>query len=149
MLGASRIRSWFSSAAWDLAFKQVRAEIRIGRDGTIRADIWVNALLNDGDEDDASSMPRVSNVISLSQAREDLTRYLVSMIEHRHRMWRRYPVLRNLAQSSCTGRGALGDAYLRFLRRDLEASCGHRTGLSRRDRSTDMPVSDEGHSEGC
>jgi hypothetical protein len=132
-----------------LAFKQVRAEIRIGRDGTIRADIWVNALLNDGDDDDARSIPDVSNVISLSQAREDLTRCLVSMIDHRHRMWRRYPVLRNLAQSSFTGPEALADAYLRFLRRDLEALCGHRAGPRGSPGSTDVPAIDEGHSEGC
>lgn len=148
MLGASRIRSWFSSTAWDLAFRQVRAEVRIGRNGTIRADIWVNALLNDGEDDDALSVPDASNVISLSQAREDLTRYLVSVIDHRHRTWKRYPVLRNLAQSSCTGPEALGDAYLRFLRRDLEAPCEHRAGPRRNPGSTDIPGSDEVHSEG-
>lgn len=119
--GAPRIRPSFSSTAWDLAFREVRAEIRNSRAGRVRVELWVNALLNDGDDGDDLPDVGPSNVISLCQARLELTRQLVSLIDARHQTWRRYPVLGVLAESCGWEPEALGEAYLRHLRRDLEA----------------------------
>ena len=126
-LGAPRISSGFSSTAWDLAFSEVRAEIRNSRNGRVRVELWVNALLNDGD--DEGVLPGTAgNVISLCQARLELTRHLVAVIDERHRTWKWYPVLAVLAETSGWEPEALGQAYLGHLRRDLEAASEPRTG---------------------
>ena len=124
---ARRIRPGFSSTAWDLAFSEVWAEIRNSRSGRVRVELWVNALLDDGDYEGALSQLD-PNVISLSRARLELTRHLVSLIDERHRVLKRYPVLAVLAESSGWEPEALGLVYLRHLRRDLEAVSAPRTG---------------------
>ena len=134
--GAPRIRSSFSRTAWDLAFSEVRAEIRSGRTGRVRVELWVNALLNDGEGDGVLLDAAASNLISLSRARLELTRHLVSVIDERHRVLKRYPVLAVLAETSGWEPEALGLAYLRHLRRDLEAISEPRTGPKRTGGST-------------
>lgn len=110
-----------------MAFSQVQAEIRSGRTGRVRAELWVNALLNDGD--DEGVLPEVApNVISLCRARLEMTRHLVAAIDERHRVLKRYPVLAVLAETYGWEPEALGLAYLRHLRRDLEAASAPRTG---------------------
>ena len=146
--GAPRISSGFSSTAWDLAFREVRAEILSSRNGRIRVELWVNALLNDGDEEGMLSDAAPSSVISLCRARLELTRHLVSLIDDRHRVLKRYPVLAVLAQSSGWEPEALGLAYLRHLRRDLEAVSAPRTGSKRAGGSALTPSAVEGHPEG-
>lgn len=131
MPGALRIRSGFSSAAWDLAFREVRVEIRGGQYGPVRAELRVHALLDDGDYEAALTDPRPSNVVALCQARLDLIQRLVSLIDERHRVWRKYPVLPILAKSSGWDSEALGAAYLRHLRQDLQAASARRTGSKR------------------
>ncbi len=131
-----RIRSGFSSTAWDLAFSQVQAEIRTSRTGRVRVELWVNALLNDGEGDGVLLDAAASNLISLSRARLELTRHLVSVIDERHRVLKRYPVLAVLAETSGWEPEALGLAYLRHLRRDLEAIREPRTGPKRTGGST-------------
>jgi hypothetical protein len=146
-LGALRIRSSFSSTAWDLAFSQVQAEIRRCRNGGVRAELWVNALLNDGD--DEGVVPGTNgNIMSLCRARLELTRRLVALIEDRHRTWKRYPVLAVLAESHGGEPEALGLAYLRHLRRDLETASAPRTGPKRTGGSAVALSIVEGHSEG-
>ena len=105
----------------------MRAEIRSSRTGRVRVELWVNGLLNDGD--DEGVLPEVApDVISLWRARLELTRRLVAAINERHRILRRYPVLAVLAQSHGWEPEALGLAYLRHLRRNLEAVREPRTG---------------------
>ncbi len=131
-----------------MAFREVRAEIRPSRNGRVRAELWVNALLSDGGNDDVLPDAASSNVISFCQARLELTRQLVSLIDERHQTWKRYPVLGVLAQSIGWEPEALGEAYLRHLRRDLEAISEPRTGQKR---TLGSPVAlriIEGHSEG-
>lgn len=109
----------------------MRAEIRSSRTGRVRVELWVNALLNDGDNEDALPNTGPSNVISLSHARLELSQQLVSLIDAHHQIWRQYPVLGVLAQSCGWEPEALGEAYLRHLRRDLEAVSAPRTGSNR------------------
>ena len=126
-LAAPQIRSKFSSTAWDLAFSQVRAEIR--RTPThLRVDLWVNALLNDGEDEGGVPDTTSSNIIFLCRARLELTRRLVEMIYERHRTWKRYPVLAVLAETHGWEPEALGQAYLLHLRRDLERAREFRAG---------------------
>lgn len=148
MPGALRIRSGVSSAAWDLAFKEVRVEIRGGQYGPLRAELRVNALLDDGDYEAALTDPQPSNVIALSEARLDLTRRLVSLIDQRHRVWRKYPVLPILAKSSGWDSEALGLAYLHHLRRDLEDISEPRRAPKQAGSSAVALRVVEGHSEG-
>lgn len=146
-LGAPRIRSSFSSTAWDLAFSEMRAEIRTSRNGSVRVELWVNALLNDGD--DEGVVPEVApNVISLWRARLELTRHLVAAIDERHRVLKRYPVLAVLAETHGWEPEALGQAYLRHLRRGLEAVSEPRTGPNQSLGSAVALSIAEGHSEG-
>lgn len=147
-LGAPRISSRFSSTAWDLAFNEVRAEIRSSRTGGVRVELWVNALLNDGGDEGMLSDAAPSNVISLCRARLELTRHLVAVIDDRHRTWKRYPVLAVLAETSGWEPEALGLAYLRHLRRDLEATSAPRTGPKRTGGSAVALSIVEGHPEG-
>ena len=105
-----------------MAFSEVRAEIRNSRNGRVRVELWVNALLNDGDDEGVSPNAAASNLISFFRARLELTRRLVAVIDDRHRTWKRYPVLAVLAETHGWEPEALGLAYLRHLRRDLEAS---------------------------
>tara|TARA_R110000850_G_scaffold80827_1_gene173427 strand:- start:201 stop:599 length:399 start_codon:yes stop_codon:yes gene_type:complete len=131
-----------------LAFREVRAEILNSRTGRIRVELWVNALLNDGDDEGMLSDAAPSSVISLCRARLELTRHLVSLIDDRHRVLKRYPVLAVLAQSSGWEPEALGLAYLRHLRRDLEAVSAPRTGPKQDGGSAVTLSIVEGHSEG-
>ena len=146
--GTPRIRSSFSSTAWDLAFSEVRAEIRSSRTGRVRVELWVNASLNDGDDEDVLSGAAASNVISFCRARLELTRHLVALIDERHRVLKRYPVLAVLAESSGWEPEALGLAYLRHLRRDLESVSAPRTGPNQSGGSVVALPIVEGHSEG-
>lgn len=145
-LGAPRIRSGFSSTAWDLAFSQVRAEIRPSRTGRVRVELWVNALLNDGE--DEGVLPDASNIVSLARARLELTRHLVSVIDERHGVLKRYPVVAVLAETSGWEPEELGLAYLRHLRRDLEAANAPRTAPKRTGGSAVALSVVEGRSEG-
>ena len=146
-LGVRRIRQGFSSTAWDLAFSQVRAEIRNSRSGRIRVELWVNALLNDGDDGDV--FPELApKVISFSRARLELTRQLAAVIDERHRVLKRYPVLAVLAETHGWEPEALGLAYLRHLRRDLEAASAPRTGPKQAGGSAVALSVVVGHSEG-
>lgn len=111
-----------------MAFSEVRAEIRNSRTGRVRVELWVNALLNDGDDEGVPPDAAASNLISLSRARLELTRHLVGLIDERHRVLKRYPVLAVLAETHGWEPEALGRAYLRHLRRDLEAASAPRTG---------------------
>jgi hypothetical protein len=130
-----------------LAFGEVRAEIRSSRSGRVRVELWVNALLNDGDDDGV--LPGTDgNVMSLCQARLALTRRLVALIDDRHRTWKRYPVLAVLAETHGWEPEALGQAYLRHLRRDLEAVSEPRTGSKRTGGSAVALSRVEGHPEG-
>jgi hypothetical protein len=116
-----------------LAFSEVRAEIRSSRNGRVRVELWVNALLNDEDDEGVLPDAAPSNVISLCRARLELTRHLVAAIDERHRVLKRYPVLAVLAETSGWEPEALGQAYLRHLRRDLEAISEPRRGPKRTD----------------
>ena len=131
-----------------MAFSEVRAEIRNSRTGRVRVELWVNALLNDGDDDGALSDAAASNLISLSRARLELTRHLVSLIDERHRVLKRYPVLAVLAETHGWEPEALGLAYLRHLRRDLEAASEPRTGPKQAGGSAVTLSIVGGHSEG-
>jgi len=131
-----------------LAFREVRAEILSSRNGRIRVELWVNALLNDGDDEGVLPNAAPSNVISLCRARLELTRHLVSLIDDRHRVLKRYPVLAVLAASNGWEPEALGEAYLRHLRRDLEAVSAPRTGPELDGGSAVTLSIVEGHSEG-
>ena len=146
-LGAPRIRSGFSSTPWDLAFSEVQAEIRSSRSGRVRVELWVNALLNDGD--DEGVLPGTDgNFMSLCRARLELTRRLVALIDDRHRTWKRYPVLAVLAKTHGWEAEALGLAYLRHLRRDLEAISEPRRGPKQAGGSAVALRVVEGHFEG-
>ena len=131
-----------------MAFGEVRAEIRSSRSGRIWVELWVQAFLNDGDDEGALSDVAASNLISLSRARLDLTRRLVALIDDRHRTWKRYPVLAVLAETHGWEPEALGQAYLRHLRRDLEAVSEPRTGPKQAGGSAVTLSIVEGHSEG-
>ena len=131
-----------------MAFGEVRAEIRNSRAGRARVELWVNALLNDGDDEDMLSDAALSNVIVLCSARLDLTRRLVAVINDRHRTWKRYPVLSALAETHGWEPEALGQAYLRHLRRDLEAISAPRTGPKQSGGSAVTLSIVGGHSEG-
>ena len=126
----------------------MRAEIRNSRNGLVRVELWVNALLQDEDDEGALSDAAASNLITLSGARLALTRHLVSLIDDRHRALKRYPVLAILAQSSGWEPEALGLAYLRHLRRDLEAVSAPRTGPKQAGGSAVTLSIVEGHPEG-
>lgn len=89
-----------------------------------------------------------SNVISLCQARLELTRHLVAVIDERHRVLKRYPVLAVLAETSGWEPEALGLAYLRHLRRDLEVANAPRAGSKRTGGSAIALSAVEGHPEG-
>ena len=131
-----------------MAFDEVRAEIRNSRAGRARVELWVNALLND--EDDECVLPDAapSNVVSLCRARLELTRHLVAVIDERHRVLKRYPVLAVLAETHGWEPEALGLAYLRHLRRDLEAASAPRTGPKQAGGSPVALRVVEGRSEG-
>ena len=131
-----------------MAFREVRAEILGSRNGRVRVELWVNALLNDGDEEGMLSDAAPSNVISLCRARLELTRHLVSLIDDRHRVLKRYPVLAVLAASSGWEPEALGLAYLRHLRRDLNAVSAPRTGPKQAGGGAVTLSIVEGHPEG-
>ena len=126
----------------------MRAEVRSSRTGRVRVELWVNALLNDGDDEGVLSSPVPSNVTSLCRARLELTRHLVSLIDERHRTWKRYPVLAVLAEAHGWEPEALGLAYLRHLRRDLDVASEPRTGPNRTVRSQVSLNLVQGHSEG-
>lgn len=104
-------------------------------------------MLDDGDDEGALSQLD-PNVISLSRARLELTRHLVSLIDERHRVLKRYPVLAVLAESSGWEPEALGLAYLLHLRRDLEGVSATRTGPKPSGGSVVALRAVEGHSEG-
>ena len=106
----------------------MRAEIRLTPRGNLRAEVWVNALLNDSEDEDQLSVGVASNAISFEDAKLHLIRQLVQLIDDRHRVWRRYPVLEVLAQSHGCDADALGPAYLRHLREDIETASAPRTG---------------------
>lgn len=146
--GAPRIRSGFSGAAWDLAFREVRVEIRYDSTGRYRAHLWVNALLNDSQEEGPGADAAQANVTSFSLARIGLTRRLVDLIDKRHRAWMRYPLLSALAKSEGRRPEVLAEAYLRFLRRDLGSAREPRTGSERIVGSLVALRVVEGHSEG-
>jgi hypothetical protein len=131
-----------------LAFSEVRAEIRNSRNGRVRVELWVNALLHD--EDDEGVLPNAAalNLISLSRARLELTRHLVAVIDERHRVLKRYPVLAVLAETHGREPEALGLAYLHHLRRDLEAISEPRRGPKQAGGSAVALSIVEGHSEG-
>ncbi len=143
-----RIRQGFSSTAWDLAFSEVQAEIRNSRAGRVRVELWVNALLNDEDDEGVLPDAAPSNLISLCRARLELTRHLVAVIDDRHRTWKRYPVLAVLAETSGWEPEALGQAYLRHLRWDLEGLSAPRTGPKQAGGSMVALRVVEGRSEG-
>lgn len=104
-------------------------------------------MLNDGDAEGV--LPEVApNVISLWRARLEMTRHLVAVIDDRHRTWKRYPVLAVLAETSGWEPEALGQAYLRHLRRNLEAVNAPRTGPKRAGGSAVALRVVEGHFEG-
>lgn len=105
-------------------------------------------MLNDGDDVGTLSDAAASNLISLSRARLELTRHLVSLIDERHRVLKRYPVLAVLAETHGWEPEALGLAYLRHLRRDLEANSEPRRGSKRTDGNLVTLSVVEGHSEG-
>jgi len=126
----------------------VRAEIRSSRTGRVRVELWVNALLNDGDDEGMLSDVAASNLISLSRARLELTRHLVAVIDERHRVLKRYPVLAVLAETHGWEPEALGLAYLRHLRRDFEAVSAPRTGPKQAAGSAVTLSIVEGHPEG-
>ena len=146
-LGAPRISLGFSSTAWDLAFSEVRAEIRSSRSGRIWVELWIDAMLNEGDDEGGLPNAAPSNVVSLCRARLQLTRHLVALIDERHRTWKRYPVLAVLAECQGWEPGALGLAYLRHLRRDLEAVSAPHTGPKQAGGSVVAPSAVEGCSE--
>lgn len=86
--------------------------------------------------------------MTLCRARLELTRRLVALIDDRHRTWKRYPVLAVLAETHGWEPEALGLAYLRHLRRDLEAASAPRTGPKRTGGIAVALSVVEGHSEG-
>jgi hypothetical protein len=131
-----------------LAFSEVRAEIRNSRNGRVRVELWVNALLNDGDDEGELSDAAPANIVSLCEARLQLTRRLVALIDDRHRTWKRYPVLAVLAETHGWEPEALGLAYLRHLRRDLEVASAPRAGPKQAGGSAVALRVVEGHSEG-
>jgi hypothetical protein len=105
-------------------------------------------LLNDEDDEGVLPDAAPSNLISLSRARLDLTRHLVALIDERHRTWKRYPVLAVLAETHGWEPEALGLAYLRHLRRDLEAVSAPRTGAKQAGGSAVALCVVAGHPEG-
>lgn len=106
----------------------MRAEIRLTPRGRLRAEVWVNALLNDSEDEDELFAAGASNIMSFADAKLNLIRRLVQLIDDRHGVWRRYPVLEVLARSHGRDEEVLGPAYLRHLRRDLETASASRTG---------------------
>ena len=126
----------------------MRAEIWLTHRGKLRAEVWVDALLNDSDDEAGLSEDAVSNIISFEDAKLNLTRQLVQLIDDRHRVWRRYPVLEVLARSHGCDPEVLGPEYLRHLRRDLDTSSAPRTGSKRPAGSAVALRIAEGHSEG-
>jgi hypothetical protein len=131
-----------------MAFSEVRAEIRSSRNGRVRVELWVNALLDEGDDEGVLRHAAPSNIVSLSRARLELTRQLVALIDERHRTWKRYPVLAVLAETHGWEQEALGQAYLRHLRRDLEVVIEPCTGAKPTGGSAVALSIVEGHSEG-
>ena len=105
-------------------------------------------MLNDGEDDGMLSDAASSNVTSLCQARLALTRHLVALIDERHRVLKRYPVLAVLAESSGWEPKALGLAYLRHMRLDLEVANAPRAGPKPIGGSAVTLSVVEGHSEG-
>ena len=105
-------------------------------------------MLNDGEGDGVLLDAAASNLISLSRARLELTRHLVSVIDERHRVLKRYPVLAVLAENHGREPEALGLAYLRHLRRDLEAISEPRRGPKQAGGSAVALRVVEGRSEG-
>lgn len=105
-------------------------------------------MLNDGDDEGVLPNAAASNLISLSRARLELTRHLVAVIDERHQVLKRYPVLAVLVETSGWEPEALGLAYLRHLRRDLEVANAPRTGLKRTGGSAVALSAVEGHPEG-
>lgn len=146
-MGAWLTRTAYSSAAWDLAFRHVRAEIRRRPNGSLRPDLWIDGLLNDGGDEDGSSVTGQSAVISFASARQELVRDLVALIEGHHRVWKRYPVLPILAKANVDPE-AIGQAYLLHLRRHLETSSEPRTGSKQAGGSVITLSVVQGHSEG-
>ena len=126
----------------------MRADIRPGPRGRLRAEIWVNALLDDLPDDDDRPDAMPENVTSLIARRQGLIRHLVSLIERRHQTWKRYPVVATLAKVSGGDRETLGLAYLQHLRRDLESASAPRTGLNSSGGSVVALRAVEGHSGG-
>lgn len=147
--GARPIRARYSSTAWDLAFGQVRAEVRRGPAGRLRAEVWVNALLNDEPDEDEPSTAMSGNIMSLTEERVKLTRRLVELIDRSHRTWKRYPVLAALVASSGPDPEALGEAYLQHLRRDLERASAPRAVPPKLPGSIVALRAAEGYSEGA
>lgn len=125
----------------------MRAEIRSSRTGRVRVELWVNAFLNDGD-DEGVLPDAASNVVCLARARLELTRHLVAVIDERHWVLKRYPVLAVLAETHGWEPEALGRAYLRHLRRDLEVVNEPRGGPKQAGGSAVALRVVEGHSEG-
>lgn len=126
----------------------MRAEILSSRNGRIRVELWVNALLDDEDDEPVLPDAAPANIVSLCRERLQLTRHLVSLIDERHRVLKRYPVLAVLAETHGWEPEALGMAYLRHLRRDLEAVSAPGTGPKRTWSSAVALSVVEGHSEG-
>ena len=105
-------------------------------------------MLNDEDDEGELANTAASNLISLSRARLELTRHLVTVIYERHRVLKRYPVLAVLAEFHGWEPEALGKAYLGFLRRDLNAVSEPRTRAIPTEGSAVALSIVEGHPEG-
>ena len=114
----------------------------------MRAEVWVNALLNDNEDEDPVSEGPASKVTSFEDAKLNLIRQFVQLIDDRHRVWKRYPVLEVLARIHGRDEEALGPAYLRHLRQDLETASAPRTGPNRAGGSVVALHAVEGCSEG-
>lgn len=105
-------------------------------------------MLNEGHDEAVLPDAAPSNVVPLCRARLELTRHLVALIDERHRTWKRYPVLAALAKTSSWDPEALGLAYLRHLRLDLEVASARRRGPKQSGGSMVALCVVEGRSEG-
>lgn len=121
--------------------------MRYGAHGRLRAELWVNALLDNAEGFEKPS-PSPANVVDLVQAKSDLVQHLVRLIDSRHRTWRQYPILKALAKTDGPRPEALEEAYLRFLRRDLGSAREPCAGSNRVVGSVAALRVVEGHSEG-
>jgi len=111
----------YSAGTWNLGFSQVLIDVGRTRRGTLRPILFVDAHLNDGDEEDPATGPD-DVVVSLSEERLRLVRRIVELIDDGHRVRQRYPILSALQRRIGTAdRKSLARAYAEYLRADL---CG-------------------------